>query len=554
MKTFQRFLIVLGVFVFAYNASTIVHELGHGLTLIATGGELDFIEVSPFSWSYAHYRSNPEPMATSWSGFLWETIFGVLAFSILWIAKSRLSLFGVVLAIASLAGTGIYMLVGAVLRIGDSAALIRMGVPPAVLVITGSVLLLLVLPLILPLGGLLGVGKGKNKLRITILVFSPIVAYLLAMVAFNLWHNPDEWLMWVASVGGGLLLVVLVSVAVHFAWPWCGGAETQRRAIPINWRMCLLSLALGGGVVAAEYLAFPRPAPVPARAEPLLWWFQDEQNYAGGLFDPRDVDGGSAVFWNIDGQHGRRALPDFVWEGYWSSALKKLVVLTSTELLAISPSGETKSIFRGECLFPPWRINGDGSKAIVLSQQKERKTYYLVAIDLTTGANEAHETPSLPAGFAFIDANSAIAALPDARVAISMDSAGRWQFERQRQEDPKGKIIASLDGAVLTKMSYPEMPANTCRLAWNGLSTELPDIREAYSWAGRMFALAYDGTVYQIDDSMKADLILRPEPGRIPIGAGVSAQGLWIAYSGGEVVTHGDVERRCMLALPSTMP
>lgn len=256
MKTFQRFLIVLGVFVFAYNASTIIHELGHALTLVATGGEVDFIEVSPFSWSYAHYTSDPEPMATSWGGFLWETVFGLFAFFVLWIAKSRLSLFGVVLAIASLAGTGIYMLVGAVLRIGDSAALIRMGVPPSALIVIGSFLLLLVLPLILPLGVLLGVGKGKNKLTTTILVFSPIVAYLLAMVAFNLWRNPDEWLMWTASVGGGLLLVVLISIAVHFTWPWCAGPEAQRRAIPINWRVCLLSLALGGGVVAAEYLKF----------------------------------------------------------------------------------------------------------------------------------------------------------------------------------------------------------------------------------------------------------------------------------------------------------
>ena len=254
MATFQRFLIVLGVFVFAYNASTIIHELGHALTVVATLGEIDFIEASPFSWSYTHYISDPEPMATSWSGFLWQTIIGVSAFFILWIAKSRLSLFGVVLAIASLATAGIYMLVGAVLQIGDSASLIWMGIPPIVLIAIGGTLLLLVLPLILPLGVLLGVGRGKNKLRTTVLVFSPIVAYLLAMVAFNLWHNPGEWLMWVSSAGGGILLVLLISVAVHFTWHWCDGPETQRRAIPVNRRVCLLSLALGGGVVATECL------------------------------------------------------------------------------------------------------------------------------------------------------------------------------------------------------------------------------------------------------------------------------------------------------------
>ncbi|MGD8453318.1 MAG: hypothetical protein PVJ57_16015 [Phycisphaerae bacterium] len=345
MKTLQRFLIVLGVFVFAYNARIIAHELGHALTLVATEGEVDFIEVSPLSSSCVHYRSAPELMATSWGGFLWESISGLLVFFVLWVAKSRLSFFGVVLAITSLAGTGIYMLVGAVLRIGDSADLISMGVPPAVLVILGTALLLLALPLSLPLGGLLGVGKGKNRLSVTILVFSPAVVYLLAIIAFNLWHNSDKWLMWTASIGGGLLLVVLISVTVHFTWAWCAGTETLRRAIPINWHMCLLSLALGGGVVATEYLAFPKPEPAHARAEPLLEWFQDEQNHAGGSFDPRDVDGGSVVFRNIDGQHGQRALPDVTWGGRWSSSLKKLVVLTRTELPEPLPSPDT-CVFR----------------------------------------------------------------------------------------------------------------------------------------------------------------------------------------------------------------
>ncbi len=258
MKTFQRFLIVLGAYVFAYNASSIMHELGHALAVIATGGEVSFIEVSPFSWSYTHYISDPEPMATSWGGFLWGTMIGVFTFLILWIVRSRLSLFGAVFAVTSLAYAGIYMLVGAVLRIGDSAALMWMGIPQAVLIAIGGMLLLLVLPLILPLGVLLGIGRGRNRLGTTVLVFSPILAYLLVMAAFNLSQNPGEWLMWVSSVGGGILLVLLISVSVHFTWHWCAGPEAQRRTIPINWWVCLLSLVLGGVVVAAEYLLFPK--------------------------------------------------------------------------------------------------------------------------------------------------------------------------------------------------------------------------------------------------------------------------------------------------------
>ena len=163
--------------------------------------------------------------------------------------------------------------------------------------------MVLVLPLVLPLGALLGVGKGKNKLTTTMVVFSPIAVYLLAMLGFNLWRRPDEWLMWSASVGGGLFIVVVISLVVHWISPCCAGGEIQRRAIPVNWRVCILSLALGGGIVGSEYLVFGRPAQAsnPARehVEPVvsLWWFEDDQNYVGGLFDPyeRVLDGGKII-------------------------------------------------------------------------------------------------------------------------------------------------------------------------------------------------------------------------------------------------------------------
>jgi hypothetical protein len=195
-------------------------------------------------------------MATNWGGYLWETVVGLLVFFVLWVTKSRLSLIGVIFAMVSLGATGIYMAVGAIVEIGDSAGLMRQGISQGVLVAIGGVLLLLVFPLVLPLGGLLGIGKGRSNLGVTALVFSPIVLYLLAMLGFNLWRNPDEWVMWTAAVGGGILIAFLASVVVHYCSRWCAGPETERRAIPINWRTCVLCLALGGGVIAAEGLFF----------------------------------------------------------------------------------------------------------------------------------------------------------------------------------------------------------------------------------------------------------------------------------------------------------
>ena len=184
------------------------------------------------------------------------TVVGLFVFFVLWVTRSRLSLIGVLFAMVSLGATGLYMAVGALVDIGDSASLMRMGVPQGVLVAVGAVLLLLGFPLVLPLGGLLGIGKGKNSLGVTALVFSPIAFYLLAVLAYNLRRNPDEWVMWTCAVGGGILTVLLTSVVVHYSARRCAGPETERRALPVNWRTCIASLALGAGVIVAESVFF----------------------------------------------------------------------------------------------------------------------------------------------------------------------------------------------------------------------------------------------------------------------------------------------------------
>jgi len=556
MKTFQRFLIVLGVFVFVYNASIIAHELGHALNVVATGGEFNFIEVSPFSWSYAHHSSNPEPMATSWGGFLWETVFGVSVFFVLWIAKSRLSLFGVVLAIASLAGTGIYMVIGAVLQIGDSASLIRMGTPPSVLIVIGSTLMVLVGPLILPLGVLLGVGKGRSRLRTTMVVFSPIAIYLLAMLGFNLWTRPDEWLMWAASVGGGLFLVVVLSFVVHWIAPWCDGPETQRRAIPVNWRVCILSLALAGGVVGSEYFVFGKPAGEPVEPVVHLWWFEDGQNYAGYLLDPRGTDDSSAIFWKTGGMCGRKILPNFPLSVRWSSKLKKLILLMNTEVLAISPSGEMDSILAGECLTPLWRISDDGGKVIILGRRKKPHGYYLIALDLVTGRKLSQRIKSFPLGMVFIGPNKGVVGFPDHRLVVSHDDSGVWRYARTAVGVPGERIVAAMDGVVVIQSDLPEDPVvNRYRLTWKDKSVDLPNIQEVFSWQDKLLVItSYKKSVYLVDSSMNAKLVSPVGSGRYKIGQGVSEYGFWTAYHDGEVVTHGDSEQRVVLKYPSRMP
>ncbi len=261
MKTFQRCLIVLGAFVFAYNAGNLIHEFGHGINVLATGGSIGRISISPLSWSYISYAGGGEARATTWGGFLWETILPLLIFLGLWCIKSRASFWALLLAMVALATTAIYMLVGAFLDIGDAGFLVRVGLPTWPFVAIGAGLLLLCLLLALPLGTLLGIGRGRCSFAKTCLIVgAPILAYLLAIGAYNLLLRPDEWLMWTLSGGGGVVILMLVSGLIHLAAAWVKGDESRRRALPVNWLTAGLSLALGAGIVVMNLLLFPPSA------------------------------------------------------------------------------------------------------------------------------------------------------------------------------------------------------------------------------------------------------------------------------------------------------
>ncbi len=106
-----------------------IHELGHMVAALATGGTITHFELPYWSFSRTDISPNPSPMITVWSG----PLTGVLLPTIVWLAlalplprtRKPLGFFAGFCLIAN----GAYISLGTLDRIGDAGDMLRLGTP-----------------------------------------------------------------------------------------------------------------------------------------------------------------------------------------------------------------------------------------------------------------------------------------------------------------------------------------------------------------------------------------------------------------------------------------
>lgn len=243
----------------AFNLTWVLHGYGHAINLAATGGKIDYIVVSPL-WGYNDYWEFwREPMAGAWGGILWASVIPIVLCLTLWTLKSRLCSWAMTFAATSLAGGGTLTLVSTLQVFGSGRVLLAWGIPKTTLLVVGGVQIALGIVLALPIGALIGVGRGRSKFRQTALIIgSPILMYLALIIGYMYFSRPSLPAEYVAYVGIGCVLALAVSVLTHLAAPLFSGPESKAREVPVNWPAAIISLAVAACVVIGEVFAlFP---------------------------------------------------------------------------------------------------------------------------------------------------------------------------------------------------------------------------------------------------------------------------------------------------------
>jgi len=159
----------------------IVHEGGHVIGALLTGGKVSLVYLHPLDFSRTDFSHNPYPHIVAWAGPVAGCVLPLLAFTI-----TRLMRFVGAYLFRCFAGfclivNGCYLGIGWVQRVGDAGDLMNFGTPVWVLIVFG---ITTVIPGIYLWNGLgLKFGFGAKKERIgKAAAYSSLILLILVIV------------------------------------------------------------------------------------------------------------------------------------------------------------------------------------------------------------------------------------------------------------------------------------------------------------------------------------------------------------------------------------
>jgi hypothetical protein len=129
MKRLHQSVLVVSTIALSWFAMMAVHEAGHVLGALVTGGAVAKVVLHPLTISRTDLSSNPQPLIVVWAG----PLFGVVAPLVAWVAAQvgRVPFWYLLRFFAGfcLIANGAYLGVGAFDDVGDAGDLLRHGAP-----------------------------------------------------------------------------------------------------------------------------------------------------------------------------------------------------------------------------------------------------------------------------------------------------------------------------------------------------------------------------------------------------------------------------------------
>lgn len=239
----KRGLLLLGSVAIAYNLSMLLHEFCHSMAAYLTGGNFGSILINPFSWSYS-FSYSPSPLMHRMAGPYGSSIVGLILFLPFYRWFRSFLLPFILIAPISLISDGSYLLIDTIMKSGgDACAMIKLGVPKAVVILSAIVLLLAgagVALLAIRKTGMLST-NFKNRLAIMSLGVLPYSAITLIWNHFN---NSSEIILWSAYAA-----FETVAVFVLAAIPFILRKMLPNKRSAIRWREVVMVNVFAVGFV-----------------------------------------------------------------------------------------------------------------------------------------------------------------------------------------------------------------------------------------------------------------------------------------------------------------
>jgi hypothetical protein len=168
MKRQQQFVLIASTLVFSWLSMQAVHELGHVLAAIVSGGTIEEVILHPSTISQTRIAVNPHPLFVAWMGPVVGVVLPAAALLVACWFKLRgwyvLQFFCGFCLIAN----GAYLAIGSVGHIGDAGDLIHHGAPVVLLWLFGVITIPLGLWMWNGLGPHFGLGVSRRDVDTTV--------------------------------------------------------------------------------------------------------------------------------------------------------------------------------------------------------------------------------------------------------------------------------------------------------------------------------------------------------------------------------------------------
>jgi hypothetical protein len=244
-KDFRQAIFVFGSLCFSIVASTILHESGHALATLLTGGKISSLVINPLGWSYVVYESSilPQPLFTAWGGILFSTIASII---LLWIALQFQNPYWVFIGFVGifiLLSNGMNFMMGLIYSTGDPALLYEYGVPIWIILLVGCLSAFGGVLLAILFQPFIGITPGDSFLRRLFILGSGIIFYRLLVTIYATTLNPDNLQFWINNFGLNIIFififVILATIARNSPF------HKSIQPLQIDWRHGIFALFMG---------------------------------------------------------------------------------------------------------------------------------------------------------------------------------------------------------------------------------------------------------------------------------------------------------------------
>lgn len=139
MRRYYKILLITLLILFSWLGMQFVHETGHIISAVLSGGLVEKVKLNPLEFSQTVLSVNPQPLIVAAGGPVLGAVIPLLLYLFVYLADSAGKHIFKFFAGFCLVANGLYLGIGGFINVGDAFDIVRYGIPLYALCIFGAV-------------------------------------------------------------------------------------------------------------------------------------------------------------------------------------------------------------------------------------------------------------------------------------------------------------------------------------------------------------------------------------------------------------------------------